>query len=582
MIKPIPTECLQEIFEHLQDDECSLFTILQVNRFWCKNVVPILWRNPFELCSKRGGSPNLVETLISCMDIEARNRLKRDCKPLKRKFSRSPPSFNYSSYLRRLTTSDLWEAVLLWVSYKKSCDNIRPHTRTISPDQKMIAGVIKELGLLFNKNCPNFDQLKFNADHDELIGFYLLYCLPHIREFNYSGWGNKERNFDAASKSRNCRNLKKLVVEKISAESKQIVRGLRYGGNARFDYNERYKRRHFSSLFNDVVSSYTNFIDDGSENDLISGTLDPFSISVENPKSERELLLNLIKVQRRLELVKISYSDLNMDFFSSIQTQSRTLSWLEFDTVYFDNSVTLESFGFYENLETLLINACRWENYNDHPLQRQDHSREFLKPQGFSPSKSFRNCNMMFPNLKRLSIRGTIIPSKDLSSIIRNSNKSLTSICLNCQQDIDLPVLRMIIEHCSNVQELEFYLDRKDILECFMMLSGLDSLKILRIYDVKIDRNVGMSGDGNTRETGNNDMEDGGDESYLEPSMTLPKVANFLPKSLRWLSFPKAWVFTLKSLDEFFKNCKVPLQRLELRYRIPNDGVVFGGRGSKD
>ncbi|CAG8476109.1 1708_t:CDS:1 [Acaulospora morrowiae] len=578
MIKPMPTECLQEIFEHLQDDECSLFTVLQVNRFWCKNVVPILWRNPFELCSKRGGSPKLVETLISCMDIEARNRLKRDCKPLKKKLSRSPPSFNYSSYLRKLTTSDLWEAVLLWVSYKKSCDTIRPPTRTISPDLKMIAGVIKELGLLFNKNCPNFDQLKFNADHDELIGFYLLYCLPHIREFNYSGWGNKERNFDAASRSRNCRNLKKLVVEKISTESKQTVRGLRYGGNARFDYNERYKRRHFSSLFNDVVSSYANFIDDGSESDLINGTLDPFSIGVEKPKSERELLLNLISVQRRLELFKISYSDVNIDFFSSIQTQSRTLSWLEFDTIYFDSSITLESFGFYENLETLLINACCWENYNDQPLQKQNHTQEFYKTRGCSPSTPFRN-QCMFPNLKRLSIRGTRIPHKDITSIIRNSSKSLTSICLNCQQDIDLPVLCTIIEHCSNIQELEFYLDRKDILECFTMLSNLNSLKILRIYDVKVDRGIGMAGDGNAWETYNDNTGDRCDESHLEPSINLPKVANFLPSSLRWLSFPKAWIFTLKSLDEFIKNCKVPLQRLELRYRIPNDGVEFGGKG---
>ncbi|CAG8449239.1 2691_t:CDS:2 [Diversispora eburnea] len=490
MIKPMPTECLQEIFEHLQDDECTLFSVLQVNRFWCKNVVPILWRKPFELCSKKGGSPNLVETLISCMDIEARNRLKRDCKPLKKKISRSPPSFNYSSYLRKLTTSDLWESVLLWVSYKKSCDNIRPYARTLSPEQKMIACVIKELGLLFNKNCPKFDQLIFNTDHDELIGFYLLHCLPHIREFNYSGWGNKERNFDAASKSRNCRNLKKLVVEKISTEPKQIGRGLKYGGNAKFDYNERYTRRHFSSLFNNVVvSSYTNLIDDGSENDLINSSLDPFSIGggvhhsstsrvVEKPKSERELLLNLIKVQRRLEHIKIFFSDLNLEFFLSIQTQSRTLS-------------------------------C---------------------------------------------IRGTRIPSKDLSSIIKNSGKSMNTIYLNCQQDIDLPILHSIAEYCYNLQELELYLDRKDLLICFTTLNNLNTLKRLRIYG------------GGFWDCGGIDYRG----SIDKPSKSLPKVAKILPTSLRWLSFPRGWVFSFRSVEEFLKNCKVQLQRLELRYRMPN------------
>ncbi|RHZ45425.1 hypothetical protein Glove_680g36 [Diversispora epigaea] len=609
MIKPMPTECLQEIFEHLQDDECTLFSVLQVNRFWCKNVVPILWRKPFELCSKKGGSPNLVETLISCMDIEARNRLKRDCKPLKKKISRSPPSFNYSSYLRKLTTSDLWESVLLWVSYKKSCDNIRPYTRTLSPEQKMIACVIKELGLLFNKNCPKFDQLIFNTDHDELIGFYLLHCLPHIREFNYSGWGNKERNFDAASKSRNCRNLKKLVVEKISTEPKQIGRGLKYGGNAKFDYNERYTRRHFSSLFNNVVSSYTNLIDDGSENDLINSPLDPFSIGgvhhsstsrvVEKPKSERELLLNLIKVQRRLEHIKIFFSDLNLEFFLSIQTQSRTLSWLEFDTIYFDTDITLESFGFYENLESLLINSCLWGNFND----REFTSSSF--PSSSSSSSSSSCKRNMFPNLKILSVRGTRIPSKDLSLIIRNSGKSLNTVYLNCQQDIDLPILHPISEYCYNLQELELYLDRKDLLVCFTTLGNLNTLKRLRIYgggfwdcsgiDYRgsIDSEYGSVFDfitynnyynynsvnniGTMDINNNRDlwaMRYGDDESYLEPSKSLPKVARILPTSLRWLSFPRGWVFSFRSVEEFLKNCKVQLQRLELRYRMPNHGIM--------
>src|SRR3954451_9693819 len=78
MIVSIPAECLQEIFEHLQDDEFSLHSILLVNRFWCKNVLPILWRQPFYLCAKKGASPKLVETYIQCMDNESKCRLKRE------------------------------------------------------------------------------------------------------------------------------------------------------------------------------------------------------------------------------------------------------------------------------------------------------------------------------------------------------------------------------------------------------------------------------------------------------------------------------------------------------------------------
>src|SRR5581483_10350324 len=33
------------IFEELQNDSKSLFSCLMVNRLWCENVIPILWRN---------------------------------------------------------------------------------------------------------------------------------------------------------------------------------------------------------------------------------------------------------------------------------------------------------------------------------------------------------------------------------------------------------------------------------------------------------------------------------------------------------------------------------------------------------
>src|ERR1043166_2615914 len=167
----IPAECLQEIFEHLQDDELSLHSILLVNRFWCKNVLPILWRQPFYLCAKKGASPKLIETYIQCMDNESKCRLKRECKPLKRKISSiNQPNFNYAGYLRRIATSDLWENVRKWVNYKdykvssasnsnktkenkntkinsssnKQFSSSAYYDHLISPDQKMIICVIKE------------------------------------------------------------------------------------------------------------------------------------------------------------------------------------------------------------------------------------------------------------------------------------------------------------------------------------------------------------------------------------------------------------------------------------------------------
>src|SRR5204863_4293737 len=42
---PLPTDCLNEIFENLDDDKITLHSCLLVSRLWCKISVRILWRD---------------------------------------------------------------------------------------------------------------------------------------------------------------------------------------------------------------------------------------------------------------------------------------------------------------------------------------------------------------------------------------------------------------------------------------------------------------------------------------------------------------------------------------------------------
>ena len=41
----LPADCLNEIFENLEDDKVTLHSCLLVNRLWCEVSVRILWRN---------------------------------------------------------------------------------------------------------------------------------------------------------------------------------------------------------------------------------------------------------------------------------------------------------------------------------------------------------------------------------------------------------------------------------------------------------------------------------------------------------------------------------------------------------
>ena len=41
----LPADCLNEIFENLDDDKITLRSCLLVSRLWCKISVRILWRD---------------------------------------------------------------------------------------------------------------------------------------------------------------------------------------------------------------------------------------------------------------------------------------------------------------------------------------------------------------------------------------------------------------------------------------------------------------------------------------------------------------------------------------------------------
>jgi hypothetical protein len=45
MVLQFPTECLNRIFECLEEGKCSLHSCLLINRLWCKISVRILWRD---------------------------------------------------------------------------------------------------------------------------------------------------------------------------------------------------------------------------------------------------------------------------------------------------------------------------------------------------------------------------------------------------------------------------------------------------------------------------------------------------------------------------------------------------------
>src|SRR5436190_13084984 len=122
------TDCLNEIFEYLDDDDTigshiySLHSCLLVNHLWCEASVRILWRNVFVIPRPQ---LKILGTLIACLPNESKELLYRNEIFIPTPTSK-PPLFNYVSFCKVLHISaisyEIKEAVNSEQNQKSSLD----------------------------------------------------------------------------------------------------------------------------------------------------------------------------------------------------------------------------------------------------------------------------------------------------------------------------------------------------------------------------------------------------------------------------------------------------------------------------
>src|SRR5581483_3451406 len=102
-------DCLNEIFEYLEEDKASLHSCLLVNRLWCEIAVRILWRDiwsfrynvQYNSCRKHVPSA-IISTLIACLPNESKNFLHKNGISISSP-THKPPLFNYASFCKVLS-----------------------------------------------------------------------------------------------------------------------------------------------------------------------------------------------------------------------------------------------------------------------------------------------------------------------------------------------------------------------------------------------------------------------------------------------------------------------------------------------
>ncbi|CAB4399077.1 uncharacterized protein OCT59_007720 [Rhizophagus irregularis] len=98
----LPEDVMIEIFDNLTGDANTLFSGLLVNKLWCRVIIPILWRDPWEIARLRQKikAYNFLYVLCGCLSEESKNLFL----DLGLNFQIHYPKFDYASYIRMMNT----------------------------------------------------------------------------------------------------------------------------------------------------------------------------------------------------------------------------------------------------------------------------------------------------------------------------------------------------------------------------------------------------------------------------------------------------------------------------------------------
>ena len=188
----LPVDCLDEIFEHLEEDKINLRSCLLVNCLWCEVSVRILWRRIRNF-----------NTLIACLPDESKEILSKNGIIISTSKS---PMFSYASFCKVLSVYQVSSGIkkLLknqqFISPQDLNDNLSVVTQEIF---KFLTTQIslRELQFYSTTELLQTQNLAFPVTSDCLKNLSELYCNSDVDpEFFYQ-------------LSQICRNIQSLNIE---------------------------------------------------------------------------------------------------------------------------------------------------------------------------------------------------------------------------------------------------------------------------------------------------------------------------------------------------------------------------------
>ncbi|CAG8507109.1 9541_t:CDS:1 [Scutellospora calospora] len=179
MVTRIDIDCLVIILEFLQDSPISLFSCALVNRTWCKNALPILWRNPWHDSIIDANDPIrrrrlLISKYIATLPFASK------CILVQNKISLPPPItnpiFEYATFIRYLNLDALKLSIKSWIYDSSSPKEFHS---VVCPQITVVA---KELLQYFLQKTPFVHSIEAKYGNDVLeILLDILNTMPESK-----------------------------------------------------------------------------------------------------------------------------------------------------------------------------------------------------------------------------------------------------------------------------------------------------------------------------------------------------------------------------------------------------------------
>ncbi|RIA93858.1 hypothetical protein C1645_803827 [Glomus cerebriforme] len=179
----VPLDCLQEIFQYLENDMKTLYSCMLVNRTWCRINIALLWRRPFEHSGPKSTRrySELIRTYITCLPKSSKMEIYETGYKIP---SHPRPLFPYHKYLKELDCEKLDEAVEEWI-LRFGFDEYRPE----DPEDVVYTELLK----LLLSRCNGLWNLRLGRYNDEYkfppVATFprIKYTLANLRRFEFLG-----------------------------------------------------------------------------------------------------------------------------------------------------------------------------------------------------------------------------------------------------------------------------------------------------------------------------------------------------------------------------------------------------------